>query len=253
MATALIITLAQEIFCLLLSCLSLWCALIMILRNKALTKTKQFSPIMKIYFVYIFVFSFATIFHQGYLVFYWSSEESKYDARIIFVVGIVPWVILCVNSIVEFFLCFERCLIIIFPILYSDDKKRKYAILALTVIFFVIISLIYVNKVVDAYPSQPETLCRFISCIIKNTDYSVYLRMFSVVLNVLIAAWLLLLIKCSLKAKNEKTKRMNKTVLFMTTFNIVFELVPIVSSQVFVLVSFLTSFIDNNRLSNYPF
>ena len=171
---------------------------------------------------------------------FWSKEESLYDARIIVVSGIIPWLTLSLNSIVDFFLCFERCLIIIFPILYSDTKKRNYTFLGFTIVGFIGLLTIFGNKVIESYPLTPNTSCRFITCLIKNTSHSIYFRIFSIILNVITASWLLILIKFSLKAKTAKTKRMNNIVLFMTIIIIVFELIPIVFSQILLLVCFIT-------------
>ena len=152
--------------------------------------------------------------------------------------GVIPWVLMLINSVMEFFLCIDRCLSVLFPFKYNENQKNAFTCLTVFGLLGGVILVIWLNRLIFMYPLSPISGCRFIGCFVQQSSYSMLLiKIIFVLLNIVAAIILGILLKVILKSSSQFTRQMNNRVLLMVVATTIIELVPYGIAQIFSTVS----------------
>ena len=101
---------------------AMWITVKVLFRTKtAVIKTSNISPTITVFYWYIFLRSLWSFINFAYLLGWFRLNTILYDARVLYILGMFPGIFVTTNSLVELFLCLDRCLYIIFPLQYSKS------------------------------------------------------------------------------------------------------------------------------------
>ena len=228
------ILLGHQVLDFLFSALSLHFSINVLFRKSLLKKSGNISSTMTVNFVYVFIFAIASLIYHIYLFIFWRLDSIIYDGRILYVTGVIPWILMMTNSVMEFFLCIDRCLSVVFPFKYNGTQKNVFTILTIFGFIGGAVIIVYFCNLVFLYPADPVTTCRFFGCFVQANNFSMLMvKIIFILSNLVVALTLALLIKFVFKTNNASIKHMNNTVLIMVICTTFIELIPFVVAQIF--------------------
>ena len=216
--------LAHHLVCLAFSLCVLKFLKTVVLNKKILQKTLKFSPVLTIYFLYLLLFCVSSIINFIYLIGFWRPESNAYDARFLFWLGVFPFLLGSLNTVVETFLCLDRCLSIIFFLKYTS-KWRIYTSFA--TLFGLIISLgvlLWINPIFSAVPESGTTTCTIFACFISQFVITLTQLAF-LAINSMAGVILYFLARFTLN-QNAENRRIIRTIVIVVASTTFFEIVP---------------------------
>ena len=225
---------ANQLLCFGLAIYSFYCSVNILFRKQHLAKTPYLSASLILYFFYIFVFALSSIIYFVYFFIFWRFDTVIYDAKIFFLLGIVPFVTTLLNAPMEWILCMDRCFAVIFHLRYT--QKRQTIFMGFGLVIIALIVFYYVNALRIYFPAGTTTNCRFFGCF--NQSNLLPMKLAGTIISLLTAIAFAILIKFKFHTTSNIVKRINKTILIiicLSTFN---ELIPILIGQIYVWVRF---------------
>ena len=230
----LVLILSYDLLCLGLSMFILFCSSHLLFQKRRISS--NMSPPMKVYFYYVFGYSILSLIYYPYCLLFWRFDRVDYDARILFLFGSAPAILLSINPLMEFFLCLDRCIFICFLLKYTKSTQKLFAVIS----GFGTLSVIglYVFMYQPYFPSTSTSKCRFSSCLITSNFLALLVK--GILIGMSFAATLILaiILKYKLTTTNTSAKKINKTVLIIIGVTTAIELIPYIISQCFLSVGF---------------
>ena len=210
------------------------------LRISLQRKVLKISPILTVHFCHTLLWSLSTLVSSAYLIIFWRFDSVIYDARILYLTGLFSVSFLFSITIIYSFLCIDRCLSILFPLGYGIKWKTNYAVFTAIFPFSTLCLILWIKQSFNNnIPAVSQTECRNFACLAERDGTNSILttiRIVMAVINISLAASLLLIIKNNIKIKNGFMKRVNKTVIWIIIFTIIFDFIPSLIGKLFVQV-----------------
>ena len=127
--------------------------------------TTNFSPILTIYFLFMFIYSLSWLLYAVFLLTFWRPTINIYNTQIMYILGSSYACLIHVVSIMEAFLAIERCLTIIFPIKYTPKLQRLFNIFVVFMLGLTLGIVIWISDTIKVYPSFLVTECLYFDCL----------------------------------------------------------------------------------------
>ena len=200
---------------------------------------QQASPILMIFFCYLTIVSSMMLVYTTYILIFWRPFEILYSGRVLYLIGLIPWILLISNPIFECALCIERCLIIAFPHKYFNQWKKPMCVGVCVSTVIILVTNLWLNDFIWLPPNGP-TECRYFSCVITPIPQR-YMNTYKIAISVaegVAAFFLLYLVKCRTISMSKKAKRKNTVILMIISSTIVFEFGPNILDSVYMNVSY---------------
>lgn len=198
---------------------------------------KIMSPNMLLYFVYVLIYCLFSFPYCIYCILICYFQDTVYLAKVPYFLGITVFVLLFINPFIEFLLCIDRCLYILFPNGYSKIYQKHFFAVSLIGIF--VINTVFIFNFQQYYPDTSTTeICLFFSCLLKSTKFIMFLKGILVISSFVDSIFLAFLIKIRINANNGNMRRINKTFIIIIALTVINELFPFVLAEIFLIVSF---------------
>ena len=236
-----LIVLGHHLLRLLLSFLSLKYSFILLRKQNRLNKTTKFSPLLKMYFVGILIFSLISLVNVVYLIAFWRPVENLYNAYLLFWMGFFPFLVGYVGTVLEIFLCFERCLSIVFPFkLFSSRFHLYFGYLSLIGLAAFTYGFLEFSTILVMAPRTPITNCTVFGCMLIGLPKASLFppKITCLITNAIGGILLWILIKIYLKTGQTNQRKMGKTLLIIIASCTFFEIAPNIISSLFNTVFF---------------
>ena len=211
-------------------------------------KSKQLransTPTFILFFSYLTLVSVTAIPYCLYVIAFWRPDEIIYQEKVMYLVGIVPWILVISNPIFQFGLCLERCFIVAFPYRYLHKWKRTMCIFVLTFSLFVMSLVMWLDGFFWL-PPDSEPACQYFSCVISalSQKYITVYKISIAVLEFIVALILGALIKQKTKSTKSKTK--NIVILVVVATTVICELTPNIIDTIVQNISFSNTFLTS--------
>jgi hypothetical protein len=186
------------------------------------------SATLILYFYYLFFTSISLGGYNIYAIIFWRPTETEHNAKILYFVGLISWILLVSNPIFEFCLCIERCFAIYFPVFYNQRLQHFMHFISVFCFVFYVILFIFLNGILKL-PKEKITSCPFFECIFYQTIErdAIELKIIFSAIDVISAVLLLFLLKFKFKKNgNSEEKSLNKTVFIIIFATTAFEVTP---------------------------
>ena len=229
----------EHFLCFLLVNLSLIFSVKILFNRQILKKGASLSPPIIVYFIYVFIFGLVSNVNFAYLFAFFRPETpNNYDARILYFCGFLPAIFMTTNSVIEFFLCIDRCISIIFHVHYTRHQKLCFSIITFGGMIFASGVIIYLARYLDFIPTTSETQCRIFGCLLWGSKYTNVIKISLISSNIFAGIILATMIRCVFKNQNNLgCKRINKVVLITICTSTFIELPPFIVTHIFLAVS----------------
>ena len=178
-----------------------------------------------IYFLYLLLFCITSILNFGYLIVFWRPTENIYNGRLLFWLGFSPMNLGILATVVETFLCLDRCLSIIFSIKYSPRYRIYWSWITIFGLLMSFGILLWINPMLSVIPESGPTTCTAFACFII-TFYPTYTKFGFALINSVAGVTLYFLTRFTLNDESVKNRRITKTILIIIASTTFFELFP---------------------------
>ena len=244
------ITLLHHIICIFLALLSL--KFFIKVAFYGFFENLKFSPVLKLYLIFIIIWSLISLINRAYSIAFWRPTGSVYDARILFWLGFVCYMLGYVGTVLEICICIERCFAILFPMQYSRRLRNCYCFGVVFTLAAYVGGYIWINETLDVAPRDKETTCIIFGCMF-HAKYIYASRFATVGTNVVGGIVLYILVRTKLPSQDKRNKRISKTILIIIASTAFFEISPTGLSWLVRRVGFKL-WKDSRRSSlNHPF
>ena len=220
---------------LVLSILSLYFSIKVLFNKRLLMKSSNLSFIMTLYFVYVFILGISCVVYFPYYFIFWSFEKVTYDARILFLLESVYFILINLSSVIGVLQCIDISLSITFSAQFTRRHRLLFLCMSIICIFAVILYFVYNLRVF--YPETPVTECRFFACFLKSGSYLLCFKGVAIILNLAGSIIFAVLFKKFITTSTPITERIYKVTLILILATTFIEFIPFVISQLFYFVS----------------
>ena len=234
------ITLFHHLICLILSLLTFLFSARVVFNKTLLLKSLKFCPVISIYIVFLFIWACFTILNSTHLILLWRLETNVYNAYLLYWFGCFPYILNHMGTVLEIFMCIDRCISTLLPMTYSSNCRIYFCIVTvLSLIGFVLVFL-HFNPLHTLIPKDEITPCRTFGCLLVFKQYG---NLFQTKLSIIFtntAGGIILfaLVKTRLKAFcHAANRRICKNLLIVIASSTCFEISPTLIALVIDLVS----------------
>ena len=225
---------ANQLLCFGLAICSFYWSVNIIFRKPHLAKTPYLSATLVFYFAYIFLFGLTSIVYFVYFFILWRFDLVIYNGKVLYLLGIVPFICTSINSPMEWVLCMDRCLAVTFHLRYTKKRQALFTVFGITVIACV--TFVYADILRIYFPAGTPTACRFFGCFFQGNTNMLYIKLGGTICSLVTVIAFAFLIKFKFHTVNKNVKRINKTVLIIICLTTFTELIPILIGNTFVWV-----------------
>lgn len=212
--------------------LVLWilrCSTRLLFHRSLFKNITKFSPLISIYFVFLFLYSTTSLVNFAYMLAFWRPETNEYNGLVMFWLGVTPFLLGYLGTILEIFLCLDRCFSIIFPFKYSAHHRLYLTHLALILVVFVAWFELFTAGILGTLQRiQPQTSCTIFGCLLASlpTTYLSDSKIVIIFTNLAGGLTLYGLRRFMLRSNNIQNKRISKSVVIIIISTAFFETVP---------------------------
>ena len=210
--------------------------------KKLFIKSWKFSPVLNFYFMFLFVYIITSVLYFLYLIIFWRPDENIYDARIMWWLGMPPFLLGYLATVIEICLCFDRCLSIVFPLKYTSQHRLYCSYVTVCSVFLGCGVICWTTWILSIIPQTPGTPCMVYGCLLVALPPGSYLTStkFSLVFTNFVGGVVLYVIKkCFLKGNSILNRSITITVVIIVASTTFFEVAPTLVSILIAKVSFL--------------
>ena len=119
---------------------------------------------MILYFCFTAFLSFTLGLYSIFAIIFWRPDTVLANPTTLYIIGFIPWILICVNPVCEFFLCLERIFTILFPYQYLEKSKKLMAGFTCSCVLGCLLFNLFMNEFTTKVSQLPEQRCRFFTC-----------------------------------------------------------------------------------------
>ena len=175
---------------------TLYASVILLFKRPKNAQVVSRTPIVQIYFWFTGTSSILLLINAGYILIWWRPNEILYHPLTLYYISGIPTIYVSFIYVADFFLCFDRCLLVAFPIKYRQKQRQLNACLFGLIIAGIFVSYILATNYFAFSPQDSRTLCVNYICLVLQLKYPLIIRYTKLVfcsLNLIAATYLLVL------------------------------------------------------------
>ena len=223
------VTLLHHIICIFLALLSLKFSTKIIFLPAVFFDNKKLSPVFKLYLIFVIVWSLISLINRTYSIAFWRPNENAYDARILYWLGFVCYILGYVGTVLEICICIDRYFTILFPLQYSKRLQNYYCFGVIFILTFFVWGFIWTSEILDGAPRDKETTCIIFGCMV-HMKYFYAAKFGTIGTNFGGGIVLYILIRTKLNSPDVRNKRICRTILSIVASSTFFEVSPSILS-----------------------
>ncbi|KAE9555253.1 hypothetical protein FO519_001504 [Halicephalobus sp. NKZ332] len=192
-------------------------------------------------FLYIIVEVFTAFFIGFFLIYLlqgWTLEDTHYNGYILFYSGAAQTFMMTLRPVAVFTLGVDRCLCVLFPFKYKENKRFLPVILSV-ILMGISVGLSLAPRIIEFAPKTPVTSCSAFGCMTSPASDSLYITMryVSSAVNMAMGGFLFILLRIKIKERSSKS---NRIVLYTLCITFTLDLSPHLVSGIFYAVSLIS-------------
>ena len=237
------IVLSNNVITFILSVAALYYSIKVLFKKVLLFKILKFSPIVSIFFIYGLTFSIVTVLYCLFLFIFWRPDSVIYEARELYVHGLVTGKLVSLNPVLGAFLCIDRCATILAPTKYDEKFKKIHTFICVICVVGILGISIWMTLSLNPFPQSSQTNCMFYGCfltpvVLWQTQTQ---KIVTTCVNMAGCGLLFILLTFYLKNCSSVTLRINRTVILILLLTTVCDFSPSIISNIFQSVGFYKS------------
>ena len=231
------VTLIHYLICVACLCFTLYASLILLFK-KSKVKNAQASrtPVVYVYFWFTASSSILLLINAAYCIALWRPEVVLYSPTALYYIAGLPTIFVNFVPVADFYLCFDRCFLVAFPLTYRRNYPFYMAVLFGATIGGILATYFLATRYFSYYTPESTTSCFFYICLVYALKYPMvmlYTKNVFCSLNGAATAALILLNHFKKSMHKEVSRKINRSVMLVSIINLAFSFIPAFISNMF--------------------